>query len=254
MTRPTGITFDKLYKIISKLYYECQIINSDSNILVFANDLYDAIYKQIIECPEYTEHRNKVLLQFNDARVYSIHILKRFLIDKSDFNFYNLIIQHYPHTTEAYPDINHYALLTYSHMFVIEFGFGMKECEAISIQISLSLLNANICNRISCGIAKKLFTYIVTNIEMFKCKFLYASAWSVIAKILMEYFGFVQLTQNAAGDNIFKWHRTKTLDGKYVDPIESIIPPDIISGSFCNIRDWLYNLETQPYILTFKKF
>ena len=186
-------------------------------------------------------------------------MLKSFLMDRADisthgvnFSDYNLIIQHYPYTTETNPYINPYALLTYSHMFVIQ--YEQSRCEAISIQISLSLLNANICNKISCGIAKKLFTYIVTNAETFDCKFLCASAWSVIAKILMEHFGFVQLTQNADGDNIFRWHRTKTPDGKYVDPIESLIPPDITSGSLFNVSNWLYNFATQPYIFTFKKF
>lgn len=247
MNEKMDITFDKLQIIISTLKHNCDNID---NILIFANILYVTIYVQIMTCHKFIMKRSNVLQQFNDARVYSISTLKSLLIDGifPTTEKLNLIIQHYPHTTKEHTEIKNDALLNYSHVFLIQWP---TTCEAISIQISLTLLNASICNDISCGIAKKLFNYIMAHSIEFECKFLHATAWPIIARILMESFGFIQLTKNETGQKIFKWHKTKNSDGgKYTDPIESIIPNDVRMGNIFNVHGYIHN---SSYIFTFKK-
>lgn len=243
MTMPMEITFEDLQIIISTIIEKLNVPTVD--LIKFANIVYGTIYKQIKSCDEFKSKRDGIIYQFNDSRVFSIYTLKKYMLDFEYQNYDHIIIQHYPHS-------NLYSLLTFSHIFLLRDNDDIHLFEAISIQISLTLLNANICNSISCGIAKKLFSYIFENATTLGCKKIWAAAWPLIANILMESFGFTQLTKNSDGENIFKWYNTRLPDGKYTNLVEYVIPNQIIDIGIFDIRDWIFKDDEKPYILTFK--
>ena len=241
-------SFSELNTILSTINY--RFTSPSDAIILYANMVYSVLYDQIGRCSDFASYRTKNRMHFNIECLYSIFTIKKILLDRTDLDNQYIVVD-----THQFKWKSISLQVVYSHTFFTKNLYELILTTNIS-HTSLSLLNANINHEITHKLIKTMYTHICAKALLFECKNLHAEVWPEIADILMNLFGFIQMTKNADGDSILKWHRTKTPDGVYMDLTESIIPNDAMGNKIFNLHEHIFNehifYEMSPYIIAYK--
>jgi hypothetical protein len=173
-------------------------------LLSILNNIIIKIKEQIFACSNYYDVKQSTISQFNDSRIFSISVLLNYLIIRNDYSNHHIIILNNKDITRIDSYIKH------AHVFIINNGLTI---EAISIQTSIILLNDNICKKVSCKIAERMFDYILKSNPYKDARYIYACTWPILSKIIVDKFNFIQVIRDDS-DNItlkYKPGNPKTL-------------------------------------------
>jgi len=195
-TNNPNISKDKLQSLIGLIFYylikrtKLKKSTIKANFFMIIKHFIEKLKTQIGECADYLNVKKSTIMQFNDSRIFSISMLLIYLTtDGHDFTNYHLITLNYN------DDRGLDSFITHAHVFIIS-HYDRIATEAISIQTSLLLLNDNICNKVSCKIAERMFAYIFVNNPYEGANYFYAYAWPILSDILMKKFNFVKIKTN----------------------------------------------------------
>ena len=196
------INKDQIESIINIICYYLKSFTVP--LLSIINNFIKKLKEQIFACSNYHDVKQSTIAQFNDSRIYSINVLLNYLIIGNDYSNHHIIILNNKNITSLDSYIKH------AHVFIINYGLTI---EAISIQTSIILLNDNICKKVSCKIAERMFDYILKSNPYKDARYIYACAWPILSKIIVDKFNFIQVIRDDS-DNItlkYKLGNPKTL-------------------------------------------
>ena len=189
-----NISIRDIQMIINNIYRYYVIFNSSikHNFFLIVNNLISKLKRQIVNCNNYLSVKSSSIAQFNDSRNYSIQLLIKYLILHQDCSDIHIIKFNKDY---SFFDLDSY--MTHSHVFIINHT-DIRAIEAISIQISLLLLNDNICSGVSCGISKKMFDFILKNnpYPIATTTHIFAYAWPILSDIIVKNFEFIQVVRS----------------------------------------------------------